>query len=48
MNAVQKTPFKDAIDDFYMSDSISRNSHVLARCSKELNPKKQVNFKEHV
>lgn len=40
------TPFEDPIDNFYMTDSISRNSQVMARCSKEFNPKKFTNFKE--
>lgn len=36
----------DAVDNFYMTDPISRNSHVMARCTKELNPQKQTNFKQ--
>ncbi|CAI2359248.1 unnamed protein product [Moneuplotes crassus] len=40
------TTFEDPIDNFYMTDSISRNSQVMARCSKEFNPKKFTNFKE--
>jgi NADH dehydrogenase (ubiquinone) Fe-S protein 1 len=39
------TPFDDPIDNFYMTDSISRNSSVMANCTKELNPKKYKNFK---
>jgi len=35
----------DAVDNFYMTDPISRNSHIMARCSRELNPAKQTNFK---
>lgn len=42
------TPFTDNIDNFYQTDAISRNSMIMARCTKELNPKKQFNFKEHV
>ncbi len=42
------TPLTDNVDNFYMTDSISRNSHVMAKCTQELNPKKQFNFKEHV
>jgi NADH dehydrogenase (ubiquinone) Fe-S protein 1 len=38
----------DAVDNFYMTDAISRNSHVMARCTKELNPQKQTNFKQWV
>ena len=28
-----------------MTDAISRNSHIMARCTRELNPMKQQNFK---
>ena len=28
----------DAVDNFYMTDPISRNSHIMARCTRELNP----------
>lgn len=38
------SPLTDHIDNYYMTDSISRNSAVMARCTKELNPKKMVNF----
>ena len=38
----------DGVDNFYMTDPISRNSHILARCTRELNPAKQANFKEWV
>lgn len=38
----------DAVDNFYMTDPISRNSHIMARCTRELNPMKQNNFKEWV
>jgi len=38
--AVNNTVFTDAVDNFYMTDSISRNSHIMARCTKELNPSK--------
>jgi len=37
---VNKTVFTDNVDNFYMTDAISRNSAVMARCTKELNPKK--------
>lgn len=30
----------DAVDNFYMTDVISRNSHIMARCTRELNPAK--------
>jgi NADH dehydrogenase (ubiquinone) Fe-S protein 1 len=36
----------DAVDNFYMTDAISRNSQIMARCTKELNPSKQENFKK--
>jgi NADH dehydrogenase (ubiquinone) Fe-S protein 1 len=38
----------DAVDNFYMTDSISKNSHIMARCTRELNPQKQTNFKQWV
>lgn len=38
----------DAVDNFYMTDPISRNSHIMARCTRELAPQKQTNFKEWV
>jgi len=38
----------DAVENFYMTDPISRNSHIMARCTRELNPGKQTNFKEWV
>jgi len=47
-NQVNNTVFTDAVDNFYMTDSISRNSHIMARCTRELNPSKQTNFKEWV
>jgi len=28
----------DAVDNFYMTDPISRNSHIMARCTRELAP----------
>jgi len=36
------------IDNFYMTDAVSRNSHIMARCTRELNPLKQFNFKKDV
>lgn len=36
----------DPVDNFYMTDAISRNSHIMARCSRELNPLKEDNFKK--
>ena len=38
----------DAVDNFYMTDAISRNSHIMARCTRELNASKQTNFKDWV
>lgn len=45
---LNKTPLTDNVDNFYQTDVISRNSQIMARCTKELNPKKQFNFKGHV
>lgn len=45
---LNKSILTDAVDNFYMTDSISRNSHIMARCTRELNPSKQTNFKEWV
>jgi NADH dehydrogenase (ubiquinone) Fe-S protein 1 len=46
--SLNKSILTDAVDNFYMTDSISRNSHIMARCTRELNPSKQTNFKEWV
>lgn len=43
---LNKSLLGDAVDNFYMTDAISRNSHVMARCTRELNPLKAKNFKE--
>jgi len=45
MNATQ---FTENVDNFYMTDAISRNSHMMARCTRELNPLKEFNFKKDV
>lgn len=45
---LNKSILSDAVDNFYMTDSISRNSHIMARCTRELNPAKQTNFKDWV
>lgn len=37
---LNSTPFVDNIDNYYMTDSISNNSNVMARCTAELNPYK--------
>jgi len=43
------TNLVENIDNFYMTDVISRNSHIMARCTRELNPLKDFNFikKDH-
>lgn len=43
---LNRSLLSDAVDNFYMTDSISRNSHIMARCTRELNPAKEKNFKE--
>jgi len=43
---VNGTTLIENVDNFYMTDAISRNSHIMARCSRELNPLKQFNFKK--
>ena len=43
---VNRSLLTDPVDNFYMTDAISRNSHIMARCSRELNPLKQENFKK--
>jgi NADH dehydrogenase (ubiquinone) Fe-S protein 1 len=43
--ALSKALLSDTVDNFYMTDSISRNSHIMARCTAELNPQKETNFK---
>lgn len=45
---LNSTPLIDNVDNFYMTDIISNNSNIMARCTAELNPYKQFNFKEHV
>jgi len=42
------TTFTENVENFYMTDAISRNSHIMARCTRELNPLKQFNFKKDV
>ena len=39
------TTFTENIDNFYMTDVVSRNSHIMARCTRELKPLKEFNFK---
>lgn len=45
---IKNTPLTDNVENFYMTDVISRNSNIMARCTKELNPKKHFNFQQHV
>ena len=40
LTKLNKTAISDNVDNFYQTDAISRNSLVMARCSKELNPRK--------
>lgn len=40
------TAFDDPVDNFYMTDVISKHSSVMARCSKEFNPRKNKNFRD--
>lgn len=42
------TQLSENVDNFYMTDAISRNSHMMARCTRELNPLKEFNFKKDV
>ena len=42
---LSEAPFVDPVDNYYMTDAISRQSSVMAQCSKEFNPKKFKNFK---
>jgi NADH dehydrogenase (ubiquinone) Fe-S protein 1 len=37
---LNNTPLTDNTDNFYQTDVISRNSQIMARCTKELNPRK--------
>lgn len=39
-------PFADLIDNYYMTDAISRNSITMAKCSTAYNPVKLTNFKK--
>lgn len=42
------TALTENVDNFYMTDAISKNSHIMARCTRELNPSKEFNFKKDV
>jgi NADH dehydrogenase (ubiquinone) Fe-S protein 1 len=43
---LNKTPLIENVDNFYMTDVISKNSNIMARCTRELNPFKNFNFKK--
>lgn len=42
----ENEPFADLIDNYYMTDAISRNSITMAKCSTAYNPVKLTNFKK--
>ncbi len=42
------SPLIDNVDNYYMTDAVSRNSAIMARCTKELGPKKVFNFRSSV
>ncbi len=42
----ESEPFADLIDNYYMTDAISRNSITMAKCSTAYNPVKLTNFKK--
>lgn len=39
------TPIRNYIDNYYMTDAISRQSIVMAKCSTAFNPDRHDNFK---
>lgn len=43
---MEETPLSDLIDNYYMTDSISRNSITMAKCSTAFNPIKFSNFQK--
>jgi NADH dehydrogenase (ubiquinone) Fe-S protein 1 len=43
---VADTPLADLIDNYYMTDAISRNSITMAKCSTAYNPGKFANFQK--
>lgn len=45
---MNNAPFASNIDNFYQTDAISRNSSVMAKCTKEFNPRKHKNFRPPV
>ena len=44
--AIEKTPFADLLDNYYMTDSISRNSVTMAKCSTAFNGVRFSNFQK--
>jgi NADH dehydrogenase (ubiquinone) Fe-S protein 1 len=46
--ALNGTTFQDYVDNFYMTDSISRTSSTMAKCTEDVNPKKLSNFRKTV
>lgn len=43
---IEWSPFGDLIDNYYMTDAISRNSITMAKCSTAFNPVKFSNFQK--
>jgi NADH dehydrogenase (ubiquinone) Fe-S protein 1 len=43
---IAQTPLQDLIDNYYMTDSISRNSITMAKCSTAFNGAKFSNFQK--
>ena len=43
---IEATPLADHIDNYYMTDAISRNSITMAKCSTAFNPVKFSNFQK--
>ena len=41
---ITNMPFCDTIDNYYMTDAISRNSITMAKCSTAFNPLRFTNF----
>lgn len=42
------TTLADPVDNFYMTDAISRTSSTMAKCTEDVNPKKHSNFRKTV
>ena len=43
---IEKTPLLDLIDNYYMTDAISRNSSTMAKCSTAYNSTRFTNFQK--